>query len=89
MSARLLAWYTTLALGIATLLASAITWAPGHEVAAVAVVAVLGAASLLFAGLAILLTTLPREHWCNQSGAVRIGLAVPALFVSLLFFLSV
>jgi len=89
MSARFLASYTSVVLLIATLVAAAITWVPARQSAADALTAGLGCAAWLFAGLAILLTRLPREHWSNRSHAVRVALAVPALCASLLLFISV
>lgn len=88
MSARFLAWYTSVVLLFATLAASAITWAPGLASSGLTLVA-LGCIACLFVGLAILLTVLPREHWSNRSHAVRGALAVPALCASLLLFISV
>jgi hypothetical protein len=89
MSARFLAWYTCGVLSLASLLLLFVSVAPGAESRLAALQAILGVAALCFAAVGIVLTRLPREHWCNRSFAVRCLLSVAAIFSSMFVLVSV
>ena len=84
MTARLLAWYTCGVLSLASLLHLFATVAPGAEAKLAIFQAVLGGAAFGFAVIAVVLSRLPTEHWCNRSLVVRGLLSVAAVSSSLL-----
>lgn len=83
MSTRFLAWYTCAALGLATLLFSAATVAPGYEWVQILFLLVAGTGSVAFALIGNKLGKLPQDHWGNRSRALRVVLFVVALFATL------
>lgn len=89
MAARFLAWYTCGVLSCTSLLLLLVSVAPGAESRIAALQAILGGAALSFAAVGIVLTRLPREHWCNRSFAVRCLLSVAAAISSMLAAVSV
>ena len=70
MSARFLAWYICAALGLATLLFTAVTVAPGHEWVLLLFLIVTGTGAVGFAIVGHKLGQLPLEHW-RQVRTVR------------------
>jgi hypothetical protein len=89
MSARFLAWYTCGVLALASALLSLVSVAPSAEARFAALQAVLGGAALGFAAVGAILSRLPREHWANQSFAVRCLLSAAAIVSSLVVVISI
>jgi len=89
MSARFLALYTCGILALASLLLLFVSVAPGAELRFAAIQGILTAAALAFAIVAVVLTSLPTEHWGNRSFVVRLLLSIAAVFSSLFMAVSV
>jgi hypothetical protein len=71
-------------LGIASLLLSAATVLPGTEAAWHTFLLSMAGVAVLFAILAIVLTSLPPDHWANRSRTIRGILSVTALLATLM-----
>lgn len=83
MSARFLAWYTAVALGLGVLLLSAVTVAHGYDWVFLLVGLGKGTLAVVFAIIGTVLGHLPQEHWANRSPTVRAVLLVVALIATL------
>ena len=83
MSARFLAWYTFVMLALATFLLLCVSVGPDAVNFFAVLHASVAGAACLFAVFGIVLTWLPREHWCQRSLVVRGSLWMFAVVASL------
>jgi hypothetical protein len=86
MSARFLAWYTSVLLAFGSVVASAITVEPGGEGEIRTIMAVLAGAAGVFAVVGVVLCSLPRDHRANRSKTVQSVLSGVALVATLMVF---
>jgi hypothetical protein len=83
MSARFLAWYACVVLGIGCVISSAISVAPGDEWFRWVLMLGKGSASIFCMVIARVLGRLPQKHWANRSWVVRGILLLMAIVATL------
>jgi hypothetical protein len=89
MSARFLAWNTSVLFAIGSLLLLFVSVGPGAEFRFLIPQVVLGTAAVVFAVIGMVLARLTQEHWCNRSSIVRGVLSVAAVVATMLLSSSV
>jgi hypothetical protein len=73
-----LCWYLSGIQALLFVLASLITYGPGAESFEMMMLTMSGSGALVTAGLAILLSRLPPDHWIHQSRQLWAGLLAAA-----------
>jgi hypothetical protein len=89
LSARFLAWYTSAMFAVGVFLLLLVSVARGADLLLFTLQTIMAVLAVVFAVFGMVLRSVRRDHWLNQSLAVRGLLAFAALFSTLLMLASV